>query len=573
MKAQNTTIREFLDGTKQFVIPVFQRDYTWEERNWRQIWDDICRDGAVDGGPGHFVGSIVHVKDNALAAMNRFLVIDGQQRLATFSILCAALRDHIRSIGWGGVWGGPTPEQIDGMLLRNHLQTGDAAYKLALRRADDETLRAVVDCKSYEALAGVKSDLVASAYDYFRRLLASPETDLLTVWEGAMRTRTVEIGLELPADDPQSIFESMNSTGVSLTPGDLVRNYLLMGLNEQEQTRLYSDYWRATEEYFRGAGGTLDDNLFDAFLRHYLVLKLGKNEQGPTYEEFKENRNRLQGDGTLEDLLGDIRRFARYYAIFQGRVPPPSPRLAEAMTNLRSRGASPAALVMRLYDCHEGGKGLSESDLVRALGIVESYLFRRAIMGNQTRWGSYYRIFANIARDIPVNTATPPLSMVAGTLVRWEEWYWWWRFPRDDEFVKALRENDLYATGNNCKHLLDSLENHGEKELSPVGKYTIEHIMPQSPTQEWKKMLSTDWRQAHATWLHRLGNLTLTAYNPEMSNSSFEEKKAFYDQSPVRPNQFVREQTKWTATEMENRGKQLAQQALRIWPYPKANDA
>jgi hypothetical protein len=202
MKAQNTTIREFLDGTKQFVIPVFQRDYTWEERNWRQIWDDICRDGAVDGGPGHFVGSIVHVKDNALAAMNRFLVIDGQQRLATFSILCAALRDHIRSIGWGGVWGGPTPEQIDGMLLRNHLQTGDAAYKLALRRADDETLRAVVDCKSYEALAGVKSDLVASAYDYFRRLLASPETDLLTVWEGAMRTRIVEIGLELPADDP-----------------------------------------------------------------------------------------------------------------------------------------------------------------------------------------------------------------------------------------------------------------------------------------------------------------------------------------------------------------------------------
>ena len=157
--------------------------------------------------------------------------------------------------------------------------------------------------------------------------------------------------------------------------------------------------------------------------------------------------------------------------------------------------------------------------------------------------------------------------------MRWEEWYWWWRFPRDDEFVKALRENDLYATGNNCKHLLDSLENHGEKELSPVGKYTIEHIMPQSPTQEWKKMLSTDWRQAHATWLHRLGNLTLTAYNPEMSNSSFEEKKAFYDQSPVRLNQFVREQTKWTATEMENRGKQLAQQALRIWPYPKANDA
>ena len=581
MKAQNTTAREFLDGNKQFVIPVFQRDYTWEEGNWRRIWDDICRDGALDGGPGHFVGSIVHVKDNALAAMSRFLVIDGQQRLTTFSILCAALRDHIRSSGWDSVSGGPTPEEIDGMLLRNHLRTGDAVYKLVLRRADDETLRAVVDCKSYEALAGVKSDLVARAYDYFRRQLASPETDLPTVWKGAMRTRIVEIGLELPADDPQSIFESMNSTGVTLTPGDLVRNYLLMGLNEQEQTRLYSDYWRATEEYFREAGGTLNDNLFDAFLRHYLVLKLGKNEQGPrhrTYEEFKENRNRLQSDGTLEELLQDIRRFAKYYAIFQGRVAPPSPRLAEAMINLRSRGASPAALVMRLYDCHEGGKGLSESDFVRALGIIESYLFRRAIMGNQTRWGSYYRIFANIARDIPVDTATAPLDMVAGTLLRWEEWYWWWRYPRDDEFAKALRENNLYAMGNNCKHLLDRLENFGVKELSPVSEYTIEHIMPQQPGPEWQKMLGKggeDWQQVHGDGLHRLGNLTLTGYNSEMSNLPFEEKKTIpggFNQAAVRLNQFVREQPVWTAAEMEKRGRELADRALKIWPYPKRGE-
>ena len=579
MKALNTTIREFLDGTKQFAIPVFQRDYTWEEGNWRQIWDDICRDAAVDGGPGHFVGSIVHVKDNALAAMNRFLVIDGQQRLTTFSILCAALRDHIRNAGWDDTPGGPTPEQIDGMLLRNHLQTGDAAYKLVLRRADDETLRAVVDCKPYDTLAGVRSDLVARAYNYFLRRLDSPETDLIAVWEGAMRTRIVEIGLELPADDPQSIFESMNSTGVSLTPGDLVRNYLLMGLNEHDQTRLYSDYWRATEEFFRGAGGTLDDDLFDAFLRHYLVLKLGKNEQGPrhrTYEEFKENRNRLQGNGTLEELLQDIRRFAKYYAAFQGRVTLPSAPLAEPMKNLRSRGVSPAVLVMRLYDCYESGGGLSESDFARALGIIESYLFRRAIMGNQTRWGSYYRIFANIARDIPINTGTAPLDMVAETLRRWEDWYWWWRFPRDDEFTKALQENDLYAMGNNCKHLLDRLENHDVKEPSPVGEYSIEHIMPQSLGSEWKKMLGKDWQQVHNTWLHRLGNLTLTGYNPEMSNRPFEVKKTSprgFNQAAVRLNQFVREQPEWTSAEMEQRGKELAERALWIWPYPQSNEA
>jgi hypothetical protein len=226
---------------------------------------------------------------------------------------------------------------------------------------------------------------------------------------------------------------------------------------------------------------------------------------------------------------------------------------------------------MRLYDCYEGNKGLSEADFVRALGIVESYLFRRAIMGNQTRWGSYYRIFANIARDIPVNTATAPLDMVAGTLLRWEEWYWWWRFPRDDEFAKALRENNLYALGNTCKHLLERLENFENKEPTKTKDLQIEHLMPQDP-ENWKKILGENWQQVHEEWLHRLGNLTLTGYNPEMSNLCFEKKKTIkdgYNDSTVRITKFVKEQPVWTAAEMETRGKELAQRALRIWPYPQ----
>ena len=166
--------------------------------------------------------------------------------------------------------------------------------------------------------------------------------------------------------------------------------------------------------------------------------------------------------------------------------------------------------------------------------------------------------------------------MVAETLRRWEDWYWWWRFPRDDEFTKALQENDLYAMGNNCKHLLDRLENHDVKEPSPVGEYSSEHIMPQSLGSEWKKMLGKDWQQVHNTWLHRLGNLTLTGYNPEMSNRPFEVKKTNpggFNQAAVRLNQFVREQPEWTSAEMEQRGKELAERALWIWPYPQSNEA
>lgn len=564
MKAQNTTIREFLDGTKQFVIPVFQRDYTWEEGNWRQIWDDLCHDGAVGGGPGHFVGSIVHVNDSPLAAMNRSLVIDGQQRLTTFSILCAALRDHIRSAGWDGVPDGPTPEQIDGMLLRNHLQSGDAAYKLVLRRADAQTLRAVVDCKSYDTLAGVRSDLIARAYDYFRHRLASPETNLSEVWHGVVRTRIVEIGLELPADDPQSIFESMNSTGVSLTPGDLIRNYLLMGLAEQEQNDLYTEYWSKIEGYFR-ENGNLDDGLLNAFLLNYIALKRKDRQQlrpNQIYTEFKKSRTTIQGENTLEQLLGDMRRFAGYFAAFEGRLQISSKELTEAMRSTRSQGNTPRVLIMRLYDCYDNQQTLTEREFIRSLRLIESYILRHTICGHQIR--SFWRIFAEMSLDI--DEATPAESL-RHTLAKPRGSYGFWSFQSDFAFSKAIQTTNL-AQFQICKYILERLESFDTKEPIPTSKLTIEHIMPQGLTDDWKEMLGKDWEQVHSGWLHRLGNLTLTGYNPDMSNNSFEKKKAFYDKSPLRLTEYVRKQSQWTAAEMETRGNQLAERALRIWPYP-----
>lgn len=568
MQAANTTFRQLIEGTKQFVIPVFQRDYAWERENWQQLWNDITRAASDGGERGHFVGTIVHVPDQTVASRPSQLVIDGQQRLTTLTILCAALRDHIRDNGLAGQEGLPTAEQVDAYFISNALESGDFRYKLLLRRADDATLRAVVDSKNVAEMDGGKSARIAGAYEYFAGMLNRPAENLPTVYNGLSRLRIVEISLDRSIDDPQAVFESINSTGVRLTQGDLVRNYLLMGLRETEQTRMYEEYWQKIEDAFRGKDGAIDNTALNLFLRDYLALKqkITQESQIPRiYEEFKRFRNGPAASVGLEDLLADMVRFARYYSEWNGRWQPRSARLTTAMRNLRRQGNTTGVLVMRLYECYEQGI-LSESEFVRGLRYIESFLVRHTVLGHQIR--SYWRIFAGMTIDIQDDD---PARSLCATLVKDRGNYGFWTFPTNDAFGQSLRHDAIYSKQGIRKYLLDRLENYCQKEPSPVSDYTIEHIMPQSLTGDWRKMLGDDAEQIHADWLHRLGNLTLTAYNSEYSNRSFSEKKTRpggFNESAVRLNQFVREQSEWTPVQMEERGKLLAERALDIWPYP-----
>ena len=578
MEAIDRTFKQIIDTSIQYVVPVFQRDYKWDEEQWQRLWDDVERVSSKNGNTGHFLGSLVQIDSGRTTpSLSSWLVIDGQQRLATLTILVAALRDHLEDTGWPQDEDGPTKASLEDMFLRNRNVSGDREYKLSLRRTDNATLRGIIDRKDPATVEGNPSGQIRGCYKFFRERLNAPGFDPLALYNSVASLRIVEVTLKREVDDPQFVFESMNHTGVGLSQGDLIRNYLLMNLEEKEQTRLYSDYWRATEGYFREPDGALNDELFDAFLQDYLALKLNRNRREPRhriYDEFKRHWDVLRGKGTLEQGLQEISRFAGYYAVFRGRQAPSTERLARALRDVRRRGTTSAVLVLRLYDCFDQKKNLTEAEFVSAFALIESYLFRRAVIGLQTRWGSYYRIFSEMARDIH-NMADPtPLETVERVLRSWEEWYWHWRFPKDSEFIQALETHDLYSLGGVCKNLLDRLENFDTKEPSPTSTYTIEHVMPQSPGEEWQKMLGDDWQQVHAGWLHRLGNLTLTGYNPEMSNRSFEEKKTIkggFKEAAVRLNQFVREQPQWTATEMDLRGKQLAERALKIWPYPRAS--
>ena len=558
MQAVNNTFVDLINGNKQFTIPAFQRDYSWTTEQCDQMWDDIMRSGDSEEGD-HFMGSIVSVSGATLSpAFGLWLVIDGQQRLTTLTILLIALRNHIRKISWSEP--APTPEQIDAYYLRNEHETGERGYRLALRGHDDPTLKALVDGKNLSEVQN-SSELVVEAYHHFEALLDSKDVDPGRVYRGICQLKIVNVTLDRGIDNPQRVFESLNSTGVDLTQSDLIRNYLLMGLPEPEQTRMYEDYWSVVESLFREAGSTPDN-----FLRDYIALKQTTANQPRADRIYAEFKNFWQPSDmdSLAALLRDLVRFGRYFVAFLRPERIEAKSLSTEMRQVRSLGSGQAILVLRLYECYEDGT-LEESQFARALRLVSSYLVRRSVLGLQTRgyWEAFARMAINISDESPFESFQVALARQS------------YRFPSDGEFTSDLQRRDLYGL-RICWHILSQMENAGQTEPSPVGEYSIEHIMPQSieNVPEWKTMLGDEWEDVHQAWLHKLGNLTLTGYNSSYSNRPFEEKKTIpdgFEQSAVRLNLFVREQTKWRAGEMEKRGRVLAKRALEIWPHHDAD--
>ena len=563
MKAINRPFTDIINGNRQFVIPVFQRDFSWTLEQCEQLWWDVRRATAAGVSTGHFMGSIVYVGADLSSAFQSWLLIDGQQRLTTLTVLMIALRDHIENIDWSGSDDGPTSAKVDAYFLKNVYETGERQYKLLLRRRDNTTLQALIDRKNPNEIEENYSELLVDAYNFFRTELRAKDCDLEDIYRGISLLNVVDVTLDRNVDNPQLVFESMNSTGIDLQQSDLVRNYLLMDLEEFEQTRLYDEYWNKIELLFRSSA-----NAFNGFIRDYMALEQRISQQirlDRIYENFKFFWSR-DGEKPLEELLADMARVARTYASFLGVAPMQRPWLTDAMGHMRSLNTTQGLLIMRLYDCHEKNL-LSQDEFIRAVELIESYLLRRAVLGLQTR--NYWSVFSRIAHDLDYENVFRSLE-VAFARLRGN-----YRFPSDEEFRRGLVEHDLYGL-RVCKHILDRLENAGYQEPSPVNNYSIEHIMPQeiAKSLHWQEMLGENWAKNHSAWLHRLGNLTLTAYNSTYSNRPFEEKKTVeggFQHSAVRLNQDVRDEERWTIAEIQARGDRLADRALTIWSYHEAD--
>jgi predicted transport protein len=402
------------------------------------------------------------------------------------------------------------------------------------------------------------SERILENYSFFRERLQ--EVDPEDLYRAIHRLDIVDVRLIRGIDDPQLIFESLNSTGVDLSQSDLIRNYILMRLPEKEQTRLYDTYWSRIEELYRGS-----EKAFDAFARDYIALERRASKQARADQIYFAFR-RVFDDSvslleTMESFLERLLRFARYHAAFSVGAPARA-ELQRPLAQLRRLVELAATLIMRLFECHEIRGTLSTAEFVEAIELIESYVFRRVICGMQTR--GYWLEFARLAYRIDDER---PLESLKVGLARLTESY---AFPGDAEFRKALQETDVYHK-RVCHHLLDRLENHGSREPSDTSQYSIEHIMPQNEKllPEWRQMLGENWQEVQEVWLHRLGNLTLTGYNSTYSDRPFEEKKTIeggFADSSVRLNRFVREQKIWTEEEMRRRGKALARKALEVWP-------
>ncbi len=559
MQARETQLLTLLAGQLQFVIPIFQRDYSWTPSECERLVSDVLAVADAPEGAIHFLGSVVWVgSEQGDAVLSQRLVIDGQQRLTTCLLLVLALRDHLK-LSNAVVAPGDSPDALHNQYLVNpYVDRTELRSKLQLRRLDNAWLQhLLLDAPMPED----KKSQVPRNLSYLRQLIENK--DAARIIKGVRRLMIVSVSLSPGQDNPQLIFESLNSTGMPLAQADLVRNYVLMGHPEQLQTDWYLKYWQPLEAAF----GVHYRALFDGFLRDFLTLELRPTKPFKlenVYVEFKRwypsYLNRTENRAEAIDHLQRMARFGRYFCRFT-IGPDETPAIEERLARLRQLVDVAATVVMVLYErLHHDGT-LQQAEFCEAIDILESYIFRRSVLGAETRSGG--TIFANLATKIHAETPLASLSARLAMMGRSKE------FPADDAFFAALTTNDMYHRRTSF-YMLSRLTNMGKERVSLTG-LTIEHVLPQKAdlAAEWQEMLGPDWVEVQRVWLHRLGNLTLTAFNSEFQAKPFLQKRdrdpGGYANSPVSLNRSLAKLGTWGPSDIEHRGKILAEAALKIW--------
>ena len=558
MKATEAKFLDFLKKSPQFVIPIYQRTYSWTERECRQLWDDIVRTGRSDAVSAHFVGSIVYIEKGLyqVSSQSPLLVIDGQQRLTTVTLILEALA---RPLGNSEPVDGFSAKKLRSYYLLNPLEEGERGFKLLLTQTDKTSLLALVQQKAQPTDQSLR---VTENFAFFEEQVQKLGADLPALCHGLAKLVVVDIALSRDQDNPQLIFESMNSTGRELSQADLIRNYILMGLEPAHQTRLYEDHWRPMEVGFGQEGY---GSHFDSFMRHYLTLKTGEIPNiRAVYEAFKSHaRTPDIAAAGVDALVADIHAFAGYYcAMALGKEA--DKKLAEAFHDLRELKVDVAyPFLLELYDDFANGR-LESADFEAAVRLVEAYVFRRAVCAIPTN--SLNKTFATFGRALQKYRYLESVQAHLLTLPSYR------RFPGDEEFKREFVVRDLYNFPRRS-YWLRRLENDGRKERVPVHEYTIEHILPQNEnlSTKWREELGPEWQRVQETWLHTLGNLTLTGYNTEYSDRPFSEKREMrggFRESPLKLNEGLRSLDKWDEAAIKNRAQRLAAVAAGVWAVP-----
>lgn len=558
MKGSECRLIEYMQGSmKRFIIPVYQRNYDWKTENCKQLYDDLVK-VVKTNRKSHFFGSIVSVYNPSGHNME-YLVIDGQQRLTTVSLLFLAMYNLMTK----GIVEPSNPylgKQIFEDFLVDKYQPKETRIKLKPVKNDQTAFGKLFDDES-DYIIG--SNLTAN-YNYFYERIQKREITIDQLFDAIFRLEIINIELN-SEDDPQLIFESLNSTGLDLSEGDKIRNFILMGLPTNLQDEYYEKYWNKIEECTK----------YDvsSYIRDYLSIKQQAiPSQKRIYANFKDfvEFSNIQ----TEDLLEEILAYAnRYKVLLNGGTNSKSLNACIYRLNrLESTVTRPFFLeVLRMYDETK----LDISQVAEIFMTTENYLFRRTICDLPTN--ALNKIFLMLHREIVRYDGSEDnyVEKFKYALLSKKERA---RFPRNEEFSTAFTERQIYLMNSKNKiYILERLENFGTAEDKDVyrhcdeGVYSIEHIMPQHLTPTWVSDLGEDYEQIHELWLHRIANLTLTAYNSKYSNSSFAEKKSMengFDDSGIRMNTYISKKDKWTLAELEERNDYLIGRSLTIWEIP-----
>lgn len=596
MKGADQYFLEFIGTPRtRLVIPIYQRNYSWGREHCSQLFNDIYAIGESDR-PSHFSGSVVWVDAPRVpAGTTPLLLIDGQQRTTTVTLLLLALAEYSRDHNGISANGNPLEfgfEEVLNTYVVDPYRQGEDRYRLSLAENDDATLKYVIEQISGKRsfpLPENPSGRIQENLNYLRKRVNDCR-DQNVIWSGLKRLQIISVRLD-SADNPQLVFESMNSTGKNLTASDLIRNFILMGLPLEEQTRLYSAYWRPMEKLFRN-----NEDQFNSFMRNYLTIfftlqpKATDNDYGwvrndEIYARFKImvlQSSNLTAESLMQKLIEAAELYTNLVFAYLSAGTEEDPQVQLGLKYLCTLDYTvDEPVVLQLLLARKHGM-ISAEALANSLKMIESYLVRRVIAGYATN--ALNKHFVSLLKKIEALSEKAKndenfdfARAFAETLIA--EPNSPRAFPLDDEVRSTLQTLRFY-TKQKASYILLRLENayHPKTSFSPNifrdKTATIEHILPQQPygVPEWEEILGENPDETLQQWLHNIGNLTLTGYNSELQNGSFEQKKermiGGYEHDRFSLSSDIIKLDKWTIKSIQDRCELLTNRILGVWPYP-----
>ena len=543
MQAGETKLQPMLEGTKQYLVPLFQRAYSWDVKEWKLFWSDLIDLCEVADPRPHFIGSIVTMPTASVPeGVSKYLLIDGQQRLTTIFILLALLRDLAKVGNHANL-----ADEINNTLLVNPYKVDHDRFKLQPTQADRASFRSIIDSQPQPE----QPSQVFAAYKFFEREMRKKPLNIERLKVVVSKSLSaVSIVLDIN-DNPHLVFEGLNAKGRPLTQADLIRNYFVMRIHVDAQEDVYKKHWQPMQE-------SLGDSLTE-FIRHYLIMELGDTVN--VNDVYFVLKDQITPDNAI-DYLKTLARHATYYERLLFPKREPDGAIGAAL--LRVRKLEVGVSFPFLLRCYEQYKveTISSQELVDILKVLENFMVRRFVC-NVPTYG-LNKVFPPLYGQIQ---KTKPTTLCNGLKVVLQTK----NYPKDHDFASKLQDAKLYGPGDRItktKLILEALESSYEhKEQVPYDNLTIEHVMPQSLTDEWKRQLGDDWEMVYELYLHILGNLTLTAYNSELSNEPFAIKRKRLSESHIELNKSFTVIDTWTRQAIQERSKTLTTIALMVWPY------